>query len=54
MEKDMSKSTIALFVGGIVLAIIAFKVVEETNDGPLENAAEDLEDAAEEISNDLQ
>lgn len=40
-------------IGAIILVVViigAFALLNEANDGPLENAAEDLEDAAEEIS----
>lgn len=48
-----SKNGIIGAVIVIVIAIAAFMIIEDANDGPLENAAEDMEDAAEEIADDL-
>lgn len=47
----MSKNTI-IGIGAIaIIAIAAFYVIENANDGPLENAAEEVDDAIEEIAN---
>ena len=46
----MSKSTIAMVVGAVILAIVAFMVIEERNEGPLEKAAEDFGEAADDAA----
>lgn len=43
-------------IGAIIIAAViigAVMMINEANDGPLENAAEDIEDAANEVSDEL-
>lgn len=48
-----SKYGIIGIVALIVVVIGAFLIIEEANEGPLEKAAEDVEDAAEDIADEF-
>ncbi len=46
-----SKNGIIGLVVVVVVVVGAFLLINEANDGPLENAAEDMDDAVDEIAN---
>lgn len=50
----MSKNTVLGIVAAVALALVAIFLIRESNDGPLENAAEDLDEAVEELEDGAQ
>ncbi len=49
----MDNKTIGGVVVAVIVAIAAFYFISEANDGPLENAAEDIGDAADDVADEL-
>ena len=50
----MNQRMILFGLAGAAIAIIAMLAINEANEGPLENAAEDLDSAAEEIADEIE
>ena len=50
----MSRNTLLGIIGAVVIGVIIFAVIDESNDGPLEDAAESVEDAADDIADDIE
>lgn len=50
----MLRNTIVGLAFVVVIAVIAFAVIEDRNDGPLENAAESIDDAADDVADDVE
>ena len=50
----MTRNTILALIGAAVAGVLIFAFVEDQNDGPLENAAESVEDAADDIGDDIE
>lgn len=50
----MSRNVLFGVIGALVLALIAFAVIGESNEGPLEEAGEAMDDAADEIGDGLE
>ncbi|WP_375203324.1 hypothetical protein [Hyphococcus sp.] len=50
----MTRNSILALVGAAVVGILIFAFIEDQNDGPLENAAESVEDAADDMGDDIE
>lgn len=50
----MSKGTLFAIIAALIIGAIIFAVVDERNEGPLENAAESIEDAADDLGDDIE
>ncbi len=50
----MSRNVLFGIIGAVVLGLIAFAVINESNDGPLEDAGEALDDAADDIGDGME
>lgn len=50
----MSRGTLFAIIGLVIVGVIIFAVVEDRNDGPLENAAESVEDAVDDAADEIE
>ncbi len=50
----MTRNTILGLVGAVVVGILIFAFIEDQNDGPLENAAESVDDAVNDMGDDIE
>lgn len=49
----MSRNTLFGIIGAVILGAIIYAVVQEQNEGPLEEAAESLGEAADDVADEL-
>ncbi|MCK5748327.1 MAG: hypothetical protein KAH44_19070 [Oricola sp.] len=50
----MSRGTLFAIIGAVIIGVIIFAVVDERNEGPLEEAAESIEDAADDVGDEIE
>lgn len=49
----MSRNTLFGILGAVVIGVLIYAIVDEQNESPFEEAAESVEDAADEIADEL-